>query len=149
VVSPSIFVSIFVHNPKIIFAVGCAGILFFGFLGLTILKILMKNGPGLIISEEGITDHSSGVSAGFIPWSDIIGVKEQVVANQRFINLVVKNPQEYIDRQGSAFKRKIMQKNHDIFGTGIGISSNTLKIDYRELKKILEERLLETKSGRN
>jgi hypothetical protein len=42
-----------------------------------------------------------------------------------------------------------MQKNHDIFGTGIGISSNTLKIGYRELKKILEERLLETKSGRN
>jgi hypothetical protein len=141
VISPERFVSIIVSNPTIIFLVGCTGILFFGFVGFSILKKLVKNEPALIISEDGITDNSSGVSAGFIPWSDIIAVKEAVIANQRFINLVVKNPQGYIDRQSSKFKRKIMQKNHDIFGTGIGISTNTLKISYGELKKILEERV--------
>jgi hypothetical protein len=113
------------------------------------LEKLIKNEPALIISADGITDNSSGVSAGFIPWSDIIAVKEAVIANQRFINLVVKNPQEYIDRQKSVFRRKIMQKNHDIFGTGIGISTNTLKISYSELKKILEERVSEMKRRQN
>jgi hypothetical protein len=126
--SPHTFVSIFVHSPKIIFVVGCVAILFFGFVGLSYLQKLIKNEPALIISTEGITDNSSGVSAGFIPWSDITAVKEQVIANHRFLNLIVKNQQEYIDKQTSSFKRKIMQKNHEIFGTGIGISTNALKI---------------------
>lgn len=149
VVSPKRYVSIVAHSPKIIFIVGCIGIVFFGFLGLSILKILAKNEPGLIISKEGITDNSGGVSAGFIPWSDILAINEQVIANQRFINLVVKDPQEYINRQRSAFKRKVMQKNHDIFGTGIGISTNTLNIRYKELKRILEEKISETRNERN
>jgi hypothetical protein len=148
VLSPRTFVSIFVHNPIIVCVVGCIGILFFGFIGFLYLKKLIKNEPALIISAEGITDNSGGVSAGFIPWSDIIAVKEQVVANQRFLNLIIKNPQEYIDKQTSSFKRKIMQKNHDIFGTGIGISTNALKISHKELKQILKERLFESRSNR-
>jgi hypothetical protein len=149
VLSPRTFLSILVHNPAMVFIVGCVTILFFGFVGFSYLQKLMKNEPALIISTEGITDNSSGVSAGFIPWSDIIAVKEQVVANQRFLNLIVKNPQEYIDKQTSAFKRKIMQKNHDLFGTGIGISVNALKISYKELKQILEEKVLESRSHRS
>jgi hypothetical protein len=39
-----------------------------------------------------------------------------------------------------------MQKNYDTFGTAIGITANTLKISYRELKKILEERVSEIKN---
>jgi hypothetical protein len=149
VISPEKFVFFLVKSPKIIFAAGCASIFFFGFVGFSILKKLLKNEPALIISKDGITDNSGGVSAGFISWSDIVTIKETVVANQRFINLIVKNPQQYIDRQTSAFKRKIMQKNHDIFGTGIWISTNTLKISYRELKKILEERVSEIKRKQN
>jgi hypothetical protein len=42
-----------------------------------------------------------------------------------------------------------MQKNYDIFGTVIGISANSLKINYKELKEILEKRFsdLNTKPG--
>jgi hypothetical protein len=146
VISPGKYGSFLVRSSTIIFLVGCLGVVFFGFVGFSVFKRVIDNTPGLIISEHGITDHSSGVCAGFIPWSDIIAVKETVVANQRFINLVVKNPQEYIDRQKSALKRKIMQKNYDTFGTAIGITANTLKISYRELKKILEERVSEIKN---
>lgn len=34
-----------------------------------------------------------------------------------------------------------MQKNQDLFGAAIAISTNALKIGYKELKKILEERI--------
>jgi hypothetical protein len=141
IISPEKYSSFLVGSNMIIFLIGCLGIVFFGFVGFSIFKRVIDNTPGLIISGEGITDNSSGAPAGFIPWSDIIAVKGAVVANQRFINLVVKNPQFYIDRQKSAFKRKVMQKNYDIFGTAIGISTNSLKINYRELKGILEKRL--------
>jgi hypothetical protein len=148
VISPAKFTSIICRSNTIIFIAGSLGIVFFGFLGFTIFKRVIDNTPGLIISGDGITDNASGVPAGFIPWSDIIAVKETVVANQRFINLVVKNPQDYIARQKSAFKRKIMQKNHDLFGTGIGITANTLKINYKDLKKILEKRVSDLNTKR-
>jgi len=147
VISPASFTSIICRSPTMIFISGCMGIVFFGFLGFSIFKKVIDNTPGLIISRDGITDNSSGVPAGFIPWSDIKAVKETVVANQRFINLIVKNPQDYIDRQQSAFKRKIMQKNYDIFGTEIGISANALKINYRDLKQILEKRVSEVNTN--
>jgi hypothetical protein len=121
---------------------------FFGFLGFSICKRIFDNTPGLIISEDGITDNSSGTPAGFIPWSDITAIKETVVARQRFINLVVRNHKEYVQRQKSALKKKIMQKNFDIYGTGIGILPNSLKIDYSELKGIIERRFSEINAKR-
>jgi hypothetical protein len=141
VIFPAKFSTGIVKSETMIFLVGCLGIVFFGFVIFFIFKKIIDNSPGLIISADGITDNSTGVAAGFIPWSDIIAVKETVVASQKYINLVVKNPQEYIDRQNSAFKRKITQKNYDIFGTVIGISANSLKISYGELKGILEKRV--------
>ncbi len=144
--SPARFFSIFVHNPTIVFIVGFVATFFFGFVGSKYLQKLIKNEPALIICTEGITDNSSGISAGFIPWSDIVTVKQQVIANQRFLNLVVKNQQEYINKQSTGFKRKIMQKNHDLFGTGIGISTNNLNISYEKLKQILEDKILESRS---
>lgn len=105
------------------------------------LKKLADHKPGLIISNEGITDNSSGVSAGFIPWTDVVAIDETQVYNQKFINVIVKNPQDYIDRESNAFKRKMMQVNHKSYRTLIGISANALQYDYAELKSLLEARL--------
>ena len=127
-------------NPTVLFIVGLAGILFFGLVGFFIFKKLFDKSPGLIISDEGVFDNSSGVSVGFVPWTDIVEIKETKVLNQTFINLVVKNPQDYIDRQKSVFKRKSIQINYKSYGTVIGISANGLKIKFKELKALLDER---------
>lgn len=133
-------------SPTLLFVVGFASILFFGFVGFSILKKLGDKSPGLIISEEGVVDNSSGVSVGFIPWTDILEIKETKVVNQKFINLVVKNPQEYIDRQQSLFKRKAMQINHNSYGTVIGISANGLKSNYKGLKLLIDNKFEEYKN---
>ena len=133
-------------NPTTIFIVGLASILFFGLVGFSIFKKLWDKTPGLIISDQGVFDNASGVSAGLVPWTDIVEIRETKVVNQTFINLVVKNPQVYIDRQKSAFKRKLMQMNYNTYGTVIGISSNGLKCDYRELKATLDRKLEEYKN---
>lgn len=140
VTSPEKFVSTVCRSSTKIFIAGCLGIVFFGFLGFSMFQKILDTSPGLIISEAGITDNSSGVSAGFIPWSDIIAVKETTVAAQRFINLVVKNHEDYVQRQKSALKRWIMRKNYKTYRTGIGISANTLKMNYGKLKELIEKR---------
>ncbi|HTR29893.1 MAG TPA: STM3941 family protein [Puia sp.] len=148
VISPGTFVSVIARTKWAISVPGYLSVVVFGFFGITILRKIFDKRPGLTISKEGITDNSGGVSAGFIPWSDITAIREEAVGNQRFLNVVVKNPQDYIDRQRSWLKRKIVRKNLEIFGMPIGISTNALKIDYEELKQILDDKLFEAKNDR-
>jgi hypothetical protein len=148
VISPEKFLSPVARSSTAIFIGGCLGILVFGFFGVTIFKKLFENVPGLTISVDGITDNSGGLPAGFIPWSDIIAVKVIEINNQRLLNLVVKNPHEYIQRQKSALKRMIMKKNLDIYGAAIGISANALKINFGDLKETIEKRLSDYKAKR-
>ena len=148
VTSPDKFLSPVARTSAKIFIAGCLGILFFGIVGFSIFKRILDHSPGLIISEGGITDNSSGISAGFIPWSDIVAVKEPTVAGQRFINLVVKNHNDYVQRQKSALKRWIMLKNFKTYRTGIGISPNALKTNFDDLKEIIERRLSEYNAKR-
>lgn len=140
VISPQkVNVSIF-SNPTVAFIAGLASILFFGIVGFFIFKKLFDKSPGLIISADGVFDNSSGAGAGFVPWTDIVEIKEIKTHNQFFINLVVRNPQDYIDRQNSALKRKLTKINYNSYGTVNGISANRLKIEYKELKDLLDER---------
>lgn len=127
------------HSGKM-FLAGLASILFFGLIAFYIVKKLTDKSPGLTISNEGVFDNASAVSAGFIPWADVLEISETRVVNQSFINIIVKNPQEYIDRQTNAFKRKVAQINYNSYGTVIGISANGLKCNYPELKAALQER---------
>jgi len=136
---PSEFNNPILGSPTKVFIVGIASITFFGIAAFFILKKLRDKSPGLIISQEGVFDNASAVSAGFVPWTDILEIRETKVANQPFINLVVKNPQDYIDRQKNSIKRKLMQVNYNAYKTVIGIPSNGLKCDYRELKGMLDK----------
>ncbi|MBC7937260.1 MAG: hypothetical protein H7Y86_18095 [Rhizobacter sp.] len=145
-IDPTRFISPFHRSTSFIFIAGLASILFFGFVGFYLFKKLFDKNFGLVISDDGIIDNSSGLSAGFIPWTDIEAIKETRVANQQFINLVVKNPQVYIDRQTSSVKRWAMRKNYKSFDTAIGISANGLKYNYEDLKALLHKKFQEYKS---
>ena len=133
-------------GPTKIFIVGVISILFFGFAAFFAIKKLLDKTPGLVISEEGVFDNSSAVSAGLVPWTDLLEIRETKVVNQVFINLVVKNPQAYIDKQKNSIKRKLLQVNYNTYGTVIGISPNTLKCDHKELKEMLTKAFSDFKS---
>jgi len=142
---PKVNITIF-SNPITVFIVGLASILFFGVVGFSISRKLFDKSVGLIISNEGIDDNSSGVSAGFVPWTDVIEIKDTKVANQNIISLIVKNPQDYIDRQKNFMKKKSMQMNYKCYDTVIGISANGLKCNHKELKTMLDAKFEEFKS---
>src|SRR5262249_22591864 len=120
---------------------GVAGALFFGVCLIFIAKKLGDNSPGLLISDKGILDNASGVSAGQILWSDIEDISVIEIHSQKLIILKVKNPQEYIDKQASGFKRRLMTMNYKMYGTPLSITSNGLKISFDELLSTLTNRL--------
>ena len=55
--------------------------------------------------------------------------------------LHVKNPQEYIDKQTSGFKRKILEMNFNMYATPLSITSNALQIKFDDLFHILNDHL--------
>ena len=128
-------------NPIKIAIAGYASILFFGLCAFALIKKLPDNKPGLIIDQTGLTDNSSGVSAGQILWADIEDISVIEIHGQKLIMLQVTNPQDYINKQTSGFKRKMMQMNYKMYGTPLSITSNGLKISFDELVSTLTDKL--------
>jgi hypothetical protein len=142
VMNPAIFVSPTTDSVDIYIA-GVAGILFFGFMGFSISKRIYDNKPGLMISDGGIVDNS-GLSASYIPWSDVTEIKEKKFVNQKHVSIGVKNPWDYIKKQPYAFGRKAIKKNSEL-----RISANRLKCDYSDLMQLLKDKFEEYKAKTN
>ena len=133
-------------NPTFIFIAGLASVLFFGLIAIVIAKKIPDNKAGLIINDEGIFDNSSGVSAGLVLWSDIKEIKVAQVMSQKFLMFIVNNPQDYIDRQTNALKKKGMQMNLKSYGSPISISANALTTNFDKLYELLQQKFKEKKS---
>ena len=141
VISPPTISNSYWGNPTKIAIAGYASILFFGLCAFVLIKKLPDSKPGLIIDDIGLTDNSSGVSAGQILWSDIENISVIEIHRQKLIMLHVANPQDYIDKQISGFKRRMMQLNYKMYGTPLSITSNGLKIPFDELLSTLTDKL--------
>ena len=141
VISPPTISNSYWGNPTKIAIAGYASIVFFGLCAFVLIKKLPDNKPGLIIDQTGLTDNSSGVSAGQILWTDIENISVIEIHSQKLIMLQVTNPQDYIDKQTSSFKRKMMQLNYKMYGTPLSITSNGLTISFDELLSTLTDKL--------
>lgn len=141
VINPPAISNSFFGNPTVILLSGIASILFFGICAVFVARKISDNKPGLIIDNIGITDNSSGISAGQIFWNDIENISVIEIHRQKLIMLHLINPQDYIDKQASGFKRKMMNMNLNMYGTPCSITSNALQINFDELLNILYTRL--------
>lgn len=128
-------------ESTLLMVLGLVSILFFGGIAILVIRKFLDSRPGLIIDEQGLTDNSGGLSAGQILWQGIADFKVLQIQRQRLILILVKNPQDYIDRQSNAWKRKLMAMNYRQYGTPLSISTNGLKISFDELLEMLERQL--------
>lgn len=126
------------RSPTLIYGLGVVSIAFFGLCGLVGIRKLLDRSPGLIVNSEGLVDNSSGVSAGFIPWSEVVGIEEFEVQKQKLIYLQVSNPNKYVNN-GNVLQRMANRANTKLYGTPVQISSNSLKISYDDLLKTINE----------
>lgn len=138
VAKPESFKNGLLGNPTIVLSIGILSIVVFGLAAFVMAKKLTDNAPGLIIDKTGITDNSTGVPAGHIPWSDIKEIKTNKVFNQKFLVIMVTKPEEYINRQASGAAKKGVEANHKITGSPVNIPSSTLKYDFDELESLVK-----------
>lgn len=104
-----------------------------------IIQQSSNTSPALTIDEEGITDHSNAAIVGFIPWHDITAIKQHSdIFKRQLIVLMVKSPNEYIDR--SPTMRSSRQNQDKQFGSPIVIAAGNLQFDPLQLISILKDR---------
>lgn len=120
------------NSPWLVHSIGMMSIVFFGLCGVFGVKKMFDKKPGLILSASGIVDNSSGVSAGFIPWSEIVGFDIFEVQRQKMLIVKVTHPERYIEVGGS-MRRTFNRVNFKMCGSPIAITPNSLQIGFKEL----------------
>ena len=146
IVNPEKFISARMSSPELLRLLGIASFLFFGVLSAYALRKLFGDPIGLIIDEEGITDHTSASAVGLIKWDDITEVRVVQVKSTRFLLLYVANPGEYLDK-AKGLKKMFMKGNHSMYGTPLSIASNTLQYKFNDLERLIAERLSSRRSS--
>ena len=119
-------------SPTLVYAIGVLGLLLFGGLAVFNIRKLVNRRPGVVLSEAGLLDQSTGVSVGFIPWSDITGVDTYKSFNQRTLVVRVSDPQKYLTG-GNALARYLRRSTMKLCGSPVTITSAVLKIRYDDL----------------
>jgi len=125
------------NDPMLVHGLGLVAIVFFGIFGLVGLKKLFDKKPALILNKSGIVDNSSGVSAGFIPWSEVVGARIVEVQKQKMLVINVRDPREYVAR-GNLVKQTLNKANYNMVGSPISISSVALAINFSELISLFD-----------
>ena len=59
------------------------------------IKRLKNRRDIFIVNSEGITDHTTLISFGYVPWKDVEGIIVRSQAGQEFIEIILKNEEEY------------------------------------------------------
>jgi hypothetical protein len=133
------------YSKEVLYAASVVCIVF-GLIGsgVFIKRLLSKDKTALLIDSKGVTDKSTSVSPGLVPWSDITDIRLTTMQTGRFskthfITIIVKNPDEYIAKGRNVAARYAMQWNTDRYGSPINIAPSTLGMKPEELKKIIKD----------
>jgi hypothetical protein len=123
------------RSPLLVHGAGLVLIILAGLCVIVAARKLCDPRPGLRLTEAGLIDNSNGVSVGFVPWTDITGIKPHKIGSPRFLIVQVAVPEKYIS-QGSAVQRWLNRKTFNMCGSPIAISSNTLEMDFEDLTRL-------------
>lgn len=139
IMNPEQFKSPIFRNPETIRIAGIAAVAFFGLYLVFIVKKLFDNKIGLTIDQNGITDNSNATSVGLIEWDDITDIGTVQVASTKILMLETDKPEKYIERARNGISKRAMKANYKMYGSPLSIISNSLKIKYEELERMIRE----------
>ena len=129
-------------NPIVNLIFLIPGAILLGWIATILLGQLLEKGAGLIINREGITGSIMGGDC--IPWSDILDIKSVKVDGHKFLPIIVKNPQYYIDSATDRFEKKGLNNYYETYGSPVVIP-DSLKINFDDLHRLLLEKMKEYK----
>jgi hypothetical protein len=110
--------------------------------GALVLRNLFNGSPGLIISDEGLTDNTNPLSVGFIPWSAVRAIeihKTHKDHEQKILYVILLTPKRFF-ANSPLWKRLLSRLAMRIGPSPVGISSTGLDIDFEQLAPLVDQR---------
>lgn len=101
-----------------------AGIIFFGYAGFILMKRAKNKTILLQADDQGVTDNSSAISFGFIPWTDVKRVYLGEMMGNVFIELELVDVDKYLSKVGG-LKRKSIEMNLKMGHQAVCITLNS------------------------
>ncbi|WP_054957251.1 STM3941 family protein [Paenibacillus dakarensis] len=124
--------------------IGIISMIFFGFGMFYFISRMINKKPSLIVNDEGITDQSSYIEAGVIPWGEIKNIELYSYINQRMIGIQLHHPEKFMSKQ-KGFKKLLMRANQGLVNTPINIAESGLPISIDQLYLIIMQKWNRTK----
>jgi hypothetical protein len=137
VLDPELFKPRQLQSSFIIVAIGAAIMVAAGIYSYIMAVRISSVFPGMIVSDKDIYDHTGSPGDGLINWGDITDIRESNIRGKRYLTIVVKNPESYIQRQKNPVKRQYLTRLTDTYGSPIQISAADLDFDFESLKTLL------------
>lgn len=121
------------RSPMFTRGIGIASILFFG-LGIFVgIRRLIKSEIALIIDPLGLNVNPRKSLTEFIKWDEILGFEEIKIQSTRIVIIGVEKPEVWVEKEPSAFRKKMMQFNVNNYGSPFNIAAAGLDISPDEL----------------
>ena len=125
------------RSPILTRGIGIASIIFFGFGIFVGIKRLIKSEIALIIDSKGLNVNPKKSLNDFIKWTEIKNFEEIKIQSTRIVIIGVKNPEHWLDKETSGFRRKLMQFNINNYNSPFNIAASGLDISADKLIETL------------
>lgn len=115
-------------------------IVFFGYTMLFLIKRSQQNIDLVIVDNNGITDNSTTVSVGLIPWGDINEIYINSILNNKYILVKVEDERKYLNKM-PFWKQQFMLASKKMGYEIIAINLNSTGVQPEKfLQEILKYR---------
>ncbi len=105
-------------------AIGLAAVVFFGACFVVVAELALHRGPGLVIDDEGLVEHTSGTAAGRVRWEEITAIAARSLPGSAAVVAIdVADLDAHLDRL-PAWRRWLVRSN-----VGVGASPVTIHVD--------------------
>lgn len=136
---------LFTMQYRGVFLVSLFTIFSFAFWLFSIWAIyrMWKDGDdGILISDEGVTDLSTGYNVGVVLWKDVERVKvmNDLESDRQYLVLQVRDPNRYILSEPTAIKRRSLMLKLYYYGSPICLSVRALNCTFEQLETAVTSR---------
>ncbi|MFD2208619.1 STM3941 family protein [Virgibacillus halophilus] len=119
-------------SMAILLLIGVLCIVFFGFGATYFIYVLIKRKPAMIVTREGIIDHSSFIEAGLVKWEEIADLQIYQYGGQVFLGIFTHDPNLIINRT-KGIKKALNAVNKKLIDAQVNIPVKNLNCDIDEL----------------
>jgi hypothetical protein len=118
--------------------VGTIGLVIFAPITVASLIRAVRNRPVLVLDASGLTDRSSLVGGGFVPWQEVQRIEDRQVRRRIFVTVKVTDRAAFLARQ-PAWRRLLRRLNGEMTAGEILIPDSMLPMRPAELVSTMRQ----------